>query len=717
MTRIALVLRGGLARALPLAFALALAAAFPGHARAQSFVASENVRASLIAETAQVAPGGTVMIALRQEIREGWHTYWQNPGDSGAATQIAWQLPEGAAASALQFPAPEAIPYGPLVNYGFKTEAVLLSEITLPADLPAGTTARIAAEAEWLVCADICIPEYGSFLLELPVVAQTPLADPAQAMLFARARAALPVTSPFDAQAARSDGEVTIRLAAAGLDSAAIDSARFFPFSEKLIDHAAPQFLRIDPAGLTLTMAASKIAPPAGGPIEGVIVFTEKTGEGETRRALTIAAAPVASLEPASAAALAPRLPLGQALLFALLGGIILNLMPCVLPVLSMKALGLAAHGRESPGAMRASGLAYTAGVLAAFALIAGALIALQAGGASIGWGFQLQEPIFVALLAYVLFALGLMLSGVFTIGGGLMGIGQGLASRGGLSGSFFTGALASVVATPCTAPFMGAALGFAVTQPPMIALGVFLTLGLGLALPYLAICFAPGLVGWLPKPGLWMERLKQILAFPLYASAAWLVWVLSIQAGPNGVAAALAGMVLVAFAAFLYEAGRAASGGWRGVAMASAVLALLGALGVTSFAPRGAAPSATAGGGEGATLAYETYTPARLAALRAEGRPVFLNLTAAWCITCLVNERVAIATREVETAMRENGVVYLKGDWTNRDPAITALLAEFGRNGVPLYVAYPSKDTGGSPRVLPQILTPGEVAAALAAL
>lgn len=701
-------------KALPLLVLLSFTAA---PALAQSVVATDNVRASLLAETASVAPGGTVTIALRQEIRDGWHTYWQNPGDSGAATRIDWQLQAGAAAGPLQFPAPEAIPYGPLVNYGYKNEAILLAAITLPADLAAGSTARIAAEAEWLVCADVCIPEYGSFVLELPVAAQSPLPVAANAEIFARARASMPVESPFPAEAAVRNGEVTIRLAASGFDGAKIESLRFFPFSDKLIDHAAEQRVRFDAGGVTLTTALSKSTPPGAGPVEGLIVIRENTGDGETVRALSFSAPLVANLPAATATPAFPSIPLWQALLFALIGGVILNLMPCVLPVLSMKALGLITHGQDSRAAMRASGLAYTAGVLATFGAIAGVLIALQAGGAAIGWGFQLQEPVFVAILAYVLFALGLMLSGVFTIGGGLMGAGQGLASRSGVSGSFFTGALAAVVATPCTAPFMGTALGFAMTQPPTVSLSVFLALGFGLALPYLAITFSPGLVRLLPKPGMWMERFKQILAFPLYASAAWLVWVLSIQAGPNGVAAALAGMVLIAFAAFLYEASRGASGGWRGVSLASALAAIIGALYLTSFAPRAATASAPAGANETASIPYETYTPARLAELREAGRPVFLNMTAAWCITCLVNERVAITTPEVEEALRENGIVYMKGDWTNRDPAITALLAEFGRNGVPLYVVYPRAEKGGNPQVLPQILTPGEVVAALSSL
>jgi thiol:disulfide interchange protein DsbD len=363
-------------------------------------------------------------------------------------------------------------------------------------------------------------------------------------------------------------------------------------------------------------------------------------------------------------------------------------------------------------------GLAYTGGVLASFTLLALLLLALKSGGAQLGWGFQFQSPLFVLIVAYLMFAVGLSLSGAFTIGASISGVGSSLAARSGYTGSFFTGVLATIVATPCTAPFMGAAIGYAVVQPPAVLLAVFLSLGLGLALPYLLLSTWPALQRRLPKPGPWMERVKQGFAFPMYAAAAWLVWVLAQQAGVNAVAIALAGMVAIAFAAWLYETTRFSGSVARRSSLAIAALILFAALGggyagVQAFSSETTATAGTnkttAGGGP-----WESYSPERLQVLRAEGKPVFINLTAAWCITCLVNERVALSDDKVIDTFRQAGIIYLKGDWTNRDPRITALLTEFGRSGVPLYVMYP-QGSASKPIVLPQILTPDIVLSAIA--
>jgi len=337
---------------------------------------------------------------------------------------------------------------------------------------------------------------------------------------------------------------------------------------------------------------------------------------------------------------------------------------------------------------------------------VAGTLLALRAGGERIGWGFQLQSPLVVTLLAYLLFAMALALSGVFVIGGGLVGAGHALAARRGLGGSFFTGALAAVAATPCTAPFMATAVGFAVTQPWATGLLVFEALGLGLALPYLLLTLVPAWRRFLPRPGAWMKRLEELLAFPLYASVAWLVWVLSQQAGPAGVAAALGGLVLIGLAAWLFQLSRDAGVTWRRAGMAAVVALVLVAVALGPLAG-GAAPRA-AGGRD------EAFSPLRLAELREQGRPVFVNVTAAWCITCLVNERVALRSAAVAEAFARKGVVVLKADWTNRDTGITDVLASFGRSGVPLYLLYPpaapGRAAGGGPAVLPQILSEGLV-------
>ena len=394
--------------------------------------------------------------------------------------------------------------------------------------------------------------------------------------------------------------------------------------------------------------------------------------------------------------------------MLALIGGVILNLMPCVFPVLSIKVLALVEQAGGSRRDVRRHGLAYTAGVLAAFAALGVALLGVRAAGAEVGWGFQLQSPVAVALLAYLLLAMGLSLSGVFHLGSSLQGAGPtGLARRSGLAGSFFTGVLAAVVATPCTAPFMGTAVGFALTQPAALALAVILALGLGLALPFLALTLAPHLIGRLPRPGAWMETLRQVLAFPVYATVAWLVWVLGQQVGPAGLFAALVGLVLVGLAAWSFNA--AQIGRRMGPAPGAGTLAAVAGRprrrgrrlerdrGEPAWPPRNRPPR----------RATSVSRSARLDELRRRRRPVFVNMTAAWCITCLVNERAALSTKAVQAAFAAKDVAYLKGDWTSRNPEITRVLEKHGRSGVPLYLLY----TGaGEPIVLPQILTPATV-------
>ena len=387
----------------------------------------------------------------------------------------------------------------------------------------------------------------------------------------------------------------------------------------------------------------------------------------------------------------------------------VLNAMPCVFPILSLKLLSLAkqAHGHRSE--QLGHGLAYTAGVLASFAALGAALLALRGGGHAIGWGFQLQTPVFVAVIAYLLFAMGLSLSGVVSFGAGFAGAGGRLASRSGLAGTFFTGVLATIVATPCTAPFMGAALGFALIAPAALAIGIFLALGFGLAAPYLLATVTPGWQRVLPRPGAWMDLIKQLLAFPIYGTVAWLIWVLMQEVGPGGSLAALFGLVLVGFAAWIYGRTRLAAPLGRslgiGFAAAGAVAAILLAASVSPAGER------TANAAPQDRLAYEPFTAARLAALEAAGKPVFVNLTASWCVTCLINERVALDSDAVRQAFTAHGIVALKGDWTSQNPEITALLQQFGRSGVPLYLLYDGKD---EPVILPQILTAATVLDAL---
>ena len=666
----------------------------PALAAAQPF--ERNVKAELVSEMASVGPGQRFLVGLRQEIREGWHTYWRNPGDSGAATSIAWSVPEGVEVGAIAWPRPERIPYFDLINYGYEDEVVLLSEVSVPDDWPAGRPLRIEADANWLVCSDICIPEEAHLSLDIPTSGGPSKANTDASTLIDAARSELPVASPWPLKAYRQDGKLAL-LVENDFSRGRIDNAYFFPSEPGVLDAAAEQPLSIGRKALRLDLEGGK---KRADQLKGVLVLTENVDGRQLTRGFEVAATPEPGL-PVREAGMA-GIGLTTALAFALLGGLVLNLMPCVFPILSLKALGLVQQAHEAPLRARLHGLSYTGGVLAMFVILAGGLVGLRAAGAQVGWGFQLQSPIVVTLLAYLLFVVGLNLSGVFEVGGRFMGLGGGLAARSSYVGSFGTGALAVVVATPCTAPFMGAATSFALFQPVPETLAVFLALGLGLALPYLALSFVPAFARTLPRPGRWMGRLKQGLAFPIYASAAWLLWVLSQQVDAPALLGALMGLILVAFAAWLFGiAGSTGSGIWRHAGMGAAVISLLAA-GI--LVPRESGQADVAATAVERDPLAQAYTPQRLETLRAQGDPVFVNLTAAWCITCEVNERVALSGERFADRFERHGITYLIGDWTNRDPAITALLEQHGRAGVPLYLVYPRGQ--GEAEVLPQILT-----------
>jgi thiol:disulfide interchange protein len=675
--------------------ALVLGAVAPSRAAAAP---APLVRVELLGETDSIRPGQTFWVALRQQITPGWHTYWGvNPGDAGEPTRIEWTLPPGFTAGEIAWPYPSRFPVGIAMSYGYEREVVLPIPVTAAPDVAPGTAVTLRGHASWLVCEKTCIPEESPVALSLPVTTDAPRPDPRGASLIAAARRSVPVQSPWPATFDATPETVTLTVNARDLTPERVADVWFYPARWGAIAHAAPQRARLEPGRITLEVDRGQLQEAAASPLDGVLVVAERLDGGVARQAFALRA------EPRSVRALAVL----RAMAMALVGGLILNLMPCVLPVLSVKTLALVDHaGRRA--ALRWHGLAYTAGVLAAFGVVAGALLALRAGGEQIGWGFQLQSPVVVTLLAFVLFAVALSLSGVFTVSGRFAGAGQTLAGRAGYMGSFFTGALATVAATPCTAPFMGAAVGYAITLPWAMALLVFEALALGLALPFLLLTLIPAWRRWLPMPGPWMERLKQALAFPLYGSVAWLVWVVSQQTGSTGVAAALAGLVLIGLAAWLYEASRGADASWRRAATLSVFALALAAiaLGPLTATVSPVPPAARADG-------WEPFSATRLASLRASGRPVFVNVTAAWCLTCVVNERVALRSPAVTEALARRGVATLKADWTNRDPAITRVLGSFGRNGVPLYLLYPARGSG-EPAVLPQILTEGAVVDAL---
>lgn len=699
-----------------LAFLITLLALAAGPALAAP-VDTGHLTAELVPQTQGIAPGQTTHVALRQKIDKGWHTYWRNSGDSGEPTQIAWTLPAGWTAGDIVWAAPSRQPTGPLMNYGYSDEVLLPVAVTAPADARPGEVVTLKAHASFLVCEEICVPEDAQLTLDLPITAGPAPAHPKWGRPIAQALAAAPRPAGLTAAFERSGEALKLAVTGAPLVGAEAADAYFFPFDGTVIDHAKPQAIERGPEGLTLTLTPgvgfqAPTPPPA---LAGVL-----TADG---KAYEISAA--AGALPAAAAGLgAPRtaqpaggggasgLGLAAAALFAFLGGLVLNLMPCVFPVLAMKATSLARHADQQQAA-RAQGLAFLGGVMATFLGLALTLIAVRAGGAAVGWGFQLQSPPIVAGLALLMLAVALNLSGTFEIGQSLQGAGTGLASRRGLTGAFFTGALAVVVAAPCTAPFMGPAMGWALTQSAPAALIVFAALGLGFAAPFTLAAFAPGLLARLPKPGPWMESFRRLMAFPMYGAAAWLAWVLTVQAGPSALARILAAGLGLAFAAWLFgrwQKGRAA--GRKPVALA----ALAGAAGALALAaaltPGYQSVAATTEPAAAGKLAYEPWSAERLAAARAEGRPVFVNFTAAWCVSCQVNEKVALSTDKVARAFATSNAVYLKGDWTRKDAVIEAELARHGRAGVPLYLVYGAK--GGDGVILPQLLTADTVVRAL---
>ncbi len=660
------------------AYHLLLAAAMvlaPAAARAaeSGAVASSRATASLVSETDAVAPGQPFRLALRLRLAPGWHTYWKNPGDAGVAPELAFTLPPGVGAGPVVWPAPAQEREGPLMTFAYTGEVLLPVTVT-----GASGATSVQLTASWPVCSNICVPESGTFRLDLPAGRPAPSA---QAALFAAADARTPRPSPFAARIA-PDGTLSL----AGLTG--VTRAWFAPDAPGLIDAAAPQRLTQDADGLRLALSRQPDFRP-GSAISGVLTLHDAGGMTNW---LAISAAPAAAAdgpEPTAAG-------LWRLLGLAVLGGTLLNLMPCVFPVLAVKAVGLAGMARGRRGEAAAHAGFYTAGVLAAFAVLGGALLAARGAGAAAGWGFQFQLPGFVAALAFVLFAVGLNLSGVYSVGAALAGTGQSLAGRSGHAGSFFTGLLAVLVATPCTAPFMGVAIAGALAAPPAAAMAVFLAMGLGLAAPYAALTLIPGVGRLLPRPGRWMEVLRQLLAFPMYGATVWLVWVMSQEAGSAGVLAVLIGLLLIGFAAWaLGQGGRL--GHAVAAAAALAALAVLPGIGA-------ALPPATQAAQAAQQDGVAAYTPARLAALRAAGRAVLVDATAAWCVTCLVNERVALSAPQVRAAFAAADVTVLRADWTRKDPAVTALLRAHGRDGVPLYVVYPAH--GGAARVLPQILT-----------
>lgn len=663
----------------------------------------------LFAPQASAAPNQSVQLAFEFNVKPGWHLYWKNPGDTGLAPTLRPAAEGAAQLTPLQFPTPQTFSFAGFTNYGYLEAFTLLSTTTIPADARGDYV--VNAALDWLACDDkICVPESGKTSITLTidpaVAAMTQKPDP----FFAAAREALPLPADWRGQAAL-DGAALRAQFEVPFTQADIQSVQFFPETPGVIVYEAPQQVSW-PAASVIEIAVKAQTDALEPALQGVLKVTPR-GEGPAKgydlKAQVVPASSLLTATQSSAEAgsvvssLGLTVSLPRALLFALLGGLVLNLMPCVFPVLSLKALSLAQAG-DDVGEARKEGWFYTLGILASFGVLAGVLLGLRALGSELGWGFQLQSPIIIAGLALVMFLIGLNLLGAFEVSGRFAGVGQAwLDQQSGAVRSFSTGVLATVVATPCTAPGMASALSFAIMQPPVAAMGIFFALGFGLALPFLLLSYSSWLRARLPRPGAWMDSFKQLLAFPMFLTMLWLLWVLSNQGGTEAIILTLGAALLLGFAIWAFKQGGLAKGAAARVYAAAAIGALVvGALGLwqVDYSQKLAAAVP-------ASLSEEAFSEARLAELVRGDAPVFVYFTADWCITCKANERLALKTADVKAAFEQSGVKVLKADWTRRDARIARVLETFGRAGVPLYLYY-APGSGSKPQELPQILRPG---------
>lgn len=649
------------------------------------------IAASLVPESAVVTPGGTVTLALVMRPSKGWHGYWKNPGDSGIETQIAWDLPAGLSAGPIRYPVPDRLIIGGLMNYVYEGDYAQLIDVKVPAGVAPGTRLPLRARVDYLACTkDVCVPETANVSVGLQ--AGSTVGEAANRAMFDRFRQALP--KPLGSEARFERAGTRFRLAIPVPAALDIGDPYFFPLTDGAVDYAADQsFSR---TGDTLIVETDLPSNAAGiGAVEGVLKLSDGNGLSlkAVPGAVPAAGDPLRLAGPQAAPGAAAVL---AALLGAILGGLLLNIMPCVFPILSLKALSLAKAGGDESAAKREA-IAYAAGAILTCLALGAALLGLRAGGVAAGWAFQLQDPRIIVVLLLLITAVALNLAGLFELPA-LTGGGR-LAGRGGTSGAFWTGGLAAFVATPCTGPFMGAALGAALVLPTSVALAIFAGLGFGLALPFLALGFVPALRRRLPRPGPWMDRFRRLMSVPMFLTALALAWILGRQAGVDGMAIGLAAAMALGLA--LWWVGRSQGrGSWLALAPAAlAVVAAITLVPTPTAGPAAAAPQSL--------LESEAFTEARLAELRKQGRPVFVYFTADWCATCKVNEKVALEREQVAEAFDKSRVAVLVGDWTRGDAAIGRFLEKHGRSGVPLYLYYaPGKPV----EILPQVLTPARL-------
>jgi thiol:disulfide interchange protein DsbD len=676
-------------------------------ARAQVTAKSEHADGTLIFERSTVTPDDVFLGALQLKLADGWHVYWKNAGDSGLPPEATWTSSPQVTAGDFQFPTPHPIPLQTLMNYGYEHEVVLPFEVKISPEARAGDRLTISAQFDYLICADICVPEALALSVDLPV-GGTPVADQAGSAIIAQTLPTIPVALTGRATVERSGDTFRIGVVDPSLAAAATSAKwiRFFPHGPDIL-HPAPQKVRVGPDGVSVEVTASAFAKPGSAALSGIIGMEQSDG---AMRGWEVPAAPGvipagvsdAAFQPVGVADAGVALPIDALLVtlaLAFLGGLVLNLMPCVLPVLTIKAAGLV-HTAHDPKESRAHGIAYLAGVVICFAAIGGILVALKAAGdTSAGMGFQLQYAWVTAVFALVMFAVGLNLLGVFEIGSSLMGVGGNLADRGGVSGAFFTGFLAAFVGAPCVGPFMAGAVGAALNQPdPLVVMGIFVMIGAGLAAPFVLLSFTPAFAKLLPKPGKWMETFRQVLAFPMFATAAWLLWVLSGQSGADGVIVVLVAAIVLSFGIWL---ARKIGTNTTGRAVAATLI-------LAGFA---VPPVVTLWPEEQLLVEATAWSPDEVSELRTEGRVIFVDFTARWCVTCQVNKQT-IHGADVQRTFSDSEVAFLEADWTNKDSVIFDELKRHGAGGVPLYLVYPAG--GGEPRKFEGLLTAGQIQQAI---
>jgi thiol:disulfide interchange protein len=667
---------------------LAVLLGFAGPAAAElAGTGGPHIAASLVPESSQPAAGKRTTLAISMVPQPGWHGYWRTPGDTGFPMKIEWTLPKGATAGDPAYPVPTTLVIAGLMNHVFEKPYALLVPFDVPAGLTKGTALPVSAKLDYLVCSpSICVPESAAVSTTLTVGDGAP--DATSAAKFDVWRKALP--RPLGSPVAFEVKDGKFRLAVPLPASVALNQPHLFAVTDGAVNYAAPQSFTRDGDTLLIETAAGASAPKS---FEGVLALGDGTG-------LSFAAAPGAVPAAGSSGGASSHGTLGLALVAlagAVLGGLILNIMPCVFPILSLKALSLAKAGGDERK-VRREALAYTVGVILVCVALGGVILALKAAGTQVGWAFQLQDPRVILVLILLTSAIGFNLAGLFEFGA--VSAGSGLTDKGGLAGAFWTGALAAFVAMPCTGPFMASALGVAIELPAAAAILVFVGLGVGFALPFLLIGYVPGFRRLLPKPGAWMEAFKRILAVPMFLTALGLCWVLGNQTAAGGVVIAVGAAML--FALGLWMTGLRQRG-FKAAAWMPAALALVFAVGSMAILPPKETKAAEA------SASSQPFDAGKLAALQAEGKPVFLYFTADWCLSCKVNEKAAIERAETQDAFRKAGVVTMVGDWTDGDAAIGKFLEAHGRSGVPLYLWYAPGQP--QPKELPQILTPGMLA------